>query len=240
VLEVSGLEAGYGALKVVHGVSFAPEAGKITAVLGANGAGKSTTLGAISGTVRRFAGEVRLNGFRLMPQPEIVAARGVAHVPQGRQIFSELTVRENLLSGTLHLRKRDAAAQIRHVFELMPRLEALADRRGGHLSGGEQQMLAIGRAVVARPKVLMIDELSLGLAPNILAAFDPVLRGLAEGGVTILMVEQYATFAKRLASHVLLMAQGRITFDGPASELTEDALLRAAYLGAPSETRRPG
>lgn len=232
MLAVSELEAGYGHMKVVQGVSFELEPGQISALLGANGAGKTTTLRAVSGAVHRFGGDVRLDGKRLPSRPAAVAASGVAHVPQGRQVFSDLTVVENLLSGTLHLSRRTANAEVARVLELLPMLQRLQGRRAGLLSGGEQQMLSIGRALVSRPKVLMIDELSLGLAPKIVADFGPILRGLTAEGMTILMVEQYVTFAKRVATRLMIMAKGKIVVDGGTGDLDEDELLRATYLGA--------
>ncbi|MEX1142510.1 MAG: ABC transporter ATP-binding protein [Thermoleophilaceae bacterium] len=232
MLSVRDLHAGYGPMQVVKGVSFELEPGSITALLGANGAGKTTTLGAISGAIRRTSGELAVDGKPLPARPDAVAARGVAQVPQGRRIFANLTARENLLSGSLGLSRADAETEIARVVERLPRLEPLLDRRGGFLSGGEQQMLAIGRALVARPRVLMIDELSLGLAPKIVAGFEPILRDLAADGVAILMVEQYATFARRVADRLLVMAHGQIAYDGPIHTPDADAALSGSYLGA--------
>jgi branched-chain amino acid transport system ATP-binding protein len=232
MLAISQLEAGYGHAKVVQGVSFELAAGQISAVLGPNGAGKTTTLRAISGAVERFGGEVRLDGERLPARPAAVAASGVAHVPQGRLVFADLTVVENLLTGTMHLPRGDAAAEVERVLALLPALRRLAGRRAGLLSGGEQQMLSIGRALVSRPKVLMIDELSLGLAPKVIAGFGPILEQLAGSGMAILMVEQYVTFARQVASRLILMTKGRVVLDGATSDVDEESLLRASYLGA--------
>lgn len=231
MLTVTGLTAGYGASAIVHDLSFELREGEITALLGANGAGKSTTLSAISGVVKRFSGELLLDGTPLPPVPEMVARLGVAHVPQGRRVFADLSVIENLTVGSLHLSREAAKAEAARAFELLPLLEPHADRPAGLLSGGQQQMLAIGRAIVARPRVLMIDELSLGLAPKVITDFDPILRRLAGEGMAILMVEQYAPFARRLASELMVMAKGRIVFAGPTAHLTEDSILHASYLG---------
>jgi branched-chain amino acid transport system ATP-binding protein len=235
MLTVSELSAGYGPMQVVDGVSFELAPGTVTAMLGANGAGKTTTLGAISGSVRRSGGEVRVGDRRLPARPDAVAALGVVQVPQGRRVFGDLTTRENLLAGTLRLARADAEREIAAALERLPRLEPLLGRRGGLLSGGEQQMLAIARALVARPRVLMIDELSLGLAPKVVSDFEPVLRGLAESGVTVLMVEQYATFARRVADHLLVMAKGGIAYDGPFDAPEADAVLADSYLGSVAE-----
>ncbi|NLT06237.1 MAG: ABC transporter ATP-binding protein [Solirubrobacterales bacterium] len=234
MLTVAGLHAGYGPMQVVDGVSFELEPGGVTALLGPNGAGKTTMLAAISGAIRRTDGEVGFEGRALPARPDAVAARGVVQVPQGRRVFAELTVRENLIVGTLALPRSAAQVEIERTLELLPRLAELIDRRAGLLSGGEQQMLAIGRALVARPRVLMIDELSLGLAPKIVAGFEPILRALADSGVTILMVEQYATFARRVADRLLVMAAGRIVYDGPVEGAGADAALSGSYLGVPA------
>jgi branched-chain amino acid transport system ATP-binding protein len=232
MLAISDLRAGYGHLEVVQGVSFELQPGQITAVLGPNGAGKTTTLRAISGAIERFGGEVRLDGDLLPSRPAAVAASGIAHVPQGRLVFADLTVVENLLSGTLHLPRGEAAAEVERVLTVLPALRPLARRRAALLSGGEQQMVSIGRALVSRPRVLMIDELSLGLAPKVIAGFGPILEELAAGGMAILMVEQYVSFARRVASRLILMTKGRVVLDGAALDLDEESLLRASYLGA--------
>jgi branched-chain amino acid transport system ATP-binding protein len=232
MLTVSELRAGYGPMQVVDGVSFELEPGAVTALLGANGAGKTTTLGAISGAVRRSASELRVGDRPLPARPDAVAALGVVQVPQGRRVFADLTVRENLLTGTLGLSRAEARDEIARTLERLPRLEPLLARRGGLLSGGEQQMLAIGRALVARPRVLMIDELSLGLAPKVVSDFEPILRDLADSGVSVLMVEQYATFARRVASRLLVMAHGAIAYDGPIDGGRADAALGESYLGS--------
>jgi branched-chain amino acid transport system ATP-binding protein len=232
MLAVSGLRAGYGPMQVVDGVSFELEPGAVTALLGANGAGKTTTLGAISGAVRRTAGELRVGDRRLPTRPDAVAALGVVQVPQGRRVFADLTVRENLLAGTLGLSRADARTEIARTLERLPRLEPLLERRAGLLSGGEQQQLAIGRALVARPRVLMIDELSLGLAPKVVSDFEPILRELADSGVSVLMVEQYAAFARRVASRLLVMAKGAIAYDGPFADPGADTALAESYLGS--------
>jgi branched-chain amino acid transport system ATP-binding protein len=230
-LALAGLYAGYGALRVVQNLSFSLEPGTLTALLGANGAGKSTALGAVSGAVARQGGAITTFGQAVPASPEHVAARGIAQVPQGRRVFGSLTVAENLLSGTAHLDRGAARTEVESVFARLPLLQRLADRRAGLLSGGEQQLVAIGRALAGRPRVLMIDELSLGLAPKVVSSFEPLLRNVVADGMTVLLVEQHAAFALRCATRVLVMSQGRLVRDAPAGALDEAELLHESYLG---------
>ena len=234
LLEVSGLTAGYAGVPVLHGVDLRVPAGTICAVLGANGAGKTTLLRTVSGLVRPTAGEVVLDGVPLRGVPvEHLVRRGVAHVPEGRGVVAELTVDENLRLGGLwrkdRARLRTAVAR---VYELFEPLAARRDHLGHQLSGGERQMLALGRALVAQPRLLLLDEPSLGLAPRVIAQIMALLRRLREDtGVTVLLVEQNVRSALSVADHGVVMALGRVVASAPAARLAGDADLRHAYLG---------
>jgi len=234
LLEVSGLTAGYAGVPVLHGVDLRVPAGTICAVLGANGAGKTTLLRTVSGLVRPTAGEVFLDGVPLRGVPvEHLVRRGVAHVPEGRGVVAELTVDENLRLGGLwrkdRARLRTAVAR---VYELFEPLAARRDHLGHQLSGGERQMLALGRALVAQPRLLLLDEPSLGLAPRVIAQIMALLRRLREDtGVTVLLVEQNVRSALSVADHGVVMALGRVVASAPAARLAGDADLRHAYLG---------
>jgi branched-chain amino acid transport system ATP-binding protein len=231
VLQVEGLVAGYGGAPVLKGLDLVAGQGTITAVLGANGAGKTTLLRTLSSLVRRSAGDVRLDGHevaRSTPVEQLVR-RGMAHVPEGRGVIGELTVDENLRLGGLWL---DDAASIVQIYELFP---ALAQRRaylGHQLSGGERQMLALGRALVSRPRLLLLDEPSLGLAPKVVAQIMALLARLRdERGLTVLLVEQNVRSALSVADRAMVMALGRVVAEGTADELRDKQDLRHAYLG---------
>ena len=231
LLELEDVEARYGPIRALHGVSIAVGEGEVVALLGANGAGKTTTLRAVSGTVRR-SGRIVFAGRPLERRsPEAVTRAGIAHVPEGRGTFAELTVRENLRLGAWTRRGRLRSEQER-VLRYFP---ALADRAGqpaGTLSGGEQQMLALGRALMARPRLLMLDEPSLGLAPLVVAGIFAILRRLnEEEGVSILLVEQNATLALETASTAYVLETGRVALTGPADELRAHESVRRSYLG---------
>jgi branched-chain amino acid transport system ATP-binding protein len=231
LLELEDVEARYGPIRALHGVSIAVGKGDVVALLGANGAGKTTTLRAVSGTVRR-SGRIVFDGRSLERRsPEAVARAGIAHVPEGRGTFAELSVRENLRVGAWTRRGRLRAEQER-VLHYFP---ALADRAGqpaGTLSGGEQQMLALGRALMARPRLLMLDEPSFGLAPLVVAGIFAILRRLnEEEGVSILLVEQNATLALETASTAYVLETGRVALSGPADELHAHESVRRSYLG---------
>jgi branched-chain amino acid transport system ATP-binding protein len=233
LLEASGLEAFYGWSKVLHGLDFAVEKGKITVILGANGAGKTTLLRAISGMVKisgtvRFAGE-RIEGFA----PEDIVRRGIAHVPEGRGTFVNLTVEENLRLGAYA--RRDKAAiheDMERVFRLFPVLKEKSRNQAGVLSGGEQQMLAVARGLMSRPRLLLLDEPSLGLAPVVVTELFRIVRQINQSdGVTILLVEQDAVAALELAHQAYLLETGSIVTSGPAEELRENDSIRRSYLG---------
>ena len=231
LLELRDVEARYGAIKALHGVSLDVEEGELVAVLGANGAGKTTTLRAISGTVRR-SGELLFAGERLPRAPEAVARRGVAHVPEGRGTFAELSVRDNLRLGAYTRRGREARDDLRRVFAFFPRLEERRDQQAGTLSGGEQQMLALGRAMMARPRLLLLDEPSLGLAPLVVKEiFAALMRMNAADGVTVVVVEQNATLALSASARAFVLEVGRVAVSGPSEELRRAESVRKSYLG---------
>ncbi|MDN4162683.1 ABC transporter ATP-binding protein [Nocardioides abyssi] len=233
MLTVTDLTAGYGPVRALDGVSFTAERGQVTAVLGANGAGKTTLLRTISGLHRAERGSVDLDGERLdRVAADRMPARGLAHVPEGRGVITELTVEENLRLGALGRTGRLDPADLERVYGLFP---VLADRRAATahvLSGGERQMLVVGRALMARPTTLLLDEPSLGLAPRIVAQIFELLRGLVESeSLTVLLVEQNARSALSIAHHGVVLNLGRVVADDDADALAADDQLRHAYLG---------
>lgn len=232
LLEVSGLRAGYGPTHVLHGLDFAVEEGGVTTLLGANGAGKTTTLRAVCGMVRAES-EVSLAGQRITGlATEDIARRGVAHVPDGRGTFMELTVEENFRLGAYVRRDGEVQRDFERMWEWFPRLKQRWKQQAGTLSGGEQQMLAIARALLLRPKLLLLDEPSFGLAPLIVQDIFGILRRIrAESGVGILLVEQNANLALELADRAYLLETGRIVMSGPAAEIRQDEAIRRSYLG---------
>jgi branched-chain amino acid transport system ATP-binding protein len=233
-LELRGVSVSYGAIRALEGVSLRVERGEIVALIGANGAGKTTTLMTISQVVRSRAGEVLHDGESLagVPTSEVVA-RGICHVPEGRRIFPRLTIRENLAMGAFLVRdKAVIARRMEEAFAVFPILSERAQQLGGTLSGGEQQMLAIARALMLEPKVLLLDEPSLGLAPLIVRRIFEVIRGLRERGISVLLVEQNAQMALRTADRAYVLETGTITREGKASDLLDDPAIREAYLGA--------
>ncbi|MFI0452729.1 ABC transporter ATP-binding protein [Actinomadura sp. 6N118] len=233
MLEVKDLEVGYGGVQALRGLSLTVGDGEIVALLGNNGAGKTTTLSTVSGLVKPGAGRITYRGADITrdPPPKIVA-RGLVHVPEGRRIFSTLTVHENLLLGGYLLREaKELARRVDRAYELLPRLAERRGQHGGTLSGGEQQMLAIGRALVAGPDLLMLDEPSMGLAPLIVAAVMDVIRDINASGTAVLLVEQNAKAALKIASRGYVIENGRCVLDGPADELAADSRVVEAYLG---------
>ncbi|HST67043.1 MAG TPA: ABC transporter ATP-binding protein [Mycobacteriales bacterium] len=230
---MAGLTAGYGAAEVLHGIDLAVAEGGATAVLGANGAGKTTLLRAITGAVRR-GGRVTFAGTDVTSRrTDQIARLGIGHVPQGRGTLRTLSVRDNLLAGALLRRDRGAVrTDLDECLELFPRLGQRLDASGGNLSGGEQQMLAIARALMARPRLLLLDEPSLGLAPRVTAEVFAALAGLRrERGLTLLLVEQNARLALDLVDDAAVVEAGRLTLTGPAAEVAGDDAVRRAYLG---------
>jgi len=231
LLELDRLEARYGPVQALHGVSLTVDEGEVVAVLGANGAGKTTTLRAISGTVSR-SGTIDLAGKMLRGGPETAARAGIAHVPEGRGTFVELTVVENLRLGAYTRRDRQVKDDLRRVTEYFPWMEERGGQRAGTLSGGEQQMLALGRALMSRPRLLLLDEPSLGLAPMIVREFFRIVRELNENeGLTVLVVEQDARIALSISSRAYVLEVGRVALSGTSSELRDDESVRRSYLG---------
>ena len=230
MMEVDGLTAGYGAAPVLHEVSFTVPAGRIVAVLGANGAGKTTLLRTLSGLVPPTAGRVVFDGLDLRGvRVERMVHRGIAHVPEGRGVITELTVDENLRLGGLWRKPRPG---LDDIYDLFPPLARRRDQPGHQLSGGERQMLAIGRAIAAGPRLLLLDEPSLGLAPRVTAQIMALLRDLRDRtGLAVLLVEQNVRGALSVADEALVLALGRVVARGPAADLRDDAELRHAYLG---------
>ena len=232
LLEARCLHAGYGETRVLHGIDFAVEQGGVTALLGANGAGKTTTLRAICGMVRT-RGEIRLGDERIDGRAtEDIVQRGVAHVPDGRGTFVELTVEENLRLGSYIRRDgQGIAADLERVFGYFPRLRERLRQQAGTLSGGEQQMLAIARALLLRPRLLLLDEPSFGLAPLIVQEIFAIMHRIrADEGVSILLVEQKLTFAMRISRRLYVMGHGRIVFEGTPSDIEANAEIRKEWL----------
>jgi branched-chain amino acid transport system ATP-binding protein len=231
LLELDGVEARYGPVKALHGVSLTVGEGEIVAVLGSNGAGKTTTLRAVSGLVAT-SGEVRFAGERITrAAPERVARVGIAHVPEGRGLFSELSVHENLRLGA-YLRRDGFAEDYELVRGFVPWLEERRDQQAGTLSGGEQQMLALARALMGRPRLLLLDEPSLGLAPIVVREIFRIIGELNEKeGLAVLVVEQNAKLALRSSSRAYVLEVGRVALEGPSAELEQNDSVRKAYLG---------
>ncbi|HKB23530.1 MAG TPA: ABC transporter ATP-binding protein [Methylomirabilota bacterium] len=233
LLRLEGIEAGYGDMTAVRGVSLEVRAGEIVALIGSNGAGKTTTLRAISGLVPLRRGAVELDGRRLQEvTPARIVAGGVAHVPEGRQLFPSMTVEENLTLGARTAESRRLRAEtLERVVTLFPRLAERRRQLAGTLSGGEQQMAAIGRALMARPRLLMLDEPSLGLAPVVVASIFEDLVRINRDGVTILLVEQHVPRALRLSHRAYVLENGTIALEGPSARLLADEGIKRAYFG---------
>jgi branched-chain amino acid transport system ATP-binding protein len=232
LLEARGLHAAYGETRVLHGIDFVVRQGGVTALLGANGAGKTTTLRAICGLVRT-RGAITLAGKSIdgMATEDIVRL-GVAHVPEGRGTFMELTVEENMRLGAYTRPAREATADFEHIFGYFPRLKERYKQQAGTLSGGEQQMLAIARALLLRPRLLLLDEPSFGLAPLIVQEIFRILGRIKQDeGVSMLLVEQNAAIALQFSEHAYVLETGRIVMDGSSSEISEDEGIRRSYLG---------
>lgn len=232
MLQIEDLRAGYGDLEVLHGVTMAVSQGEVVALIGANGAGKTTTLQAISGIGEVLGGRVRFAGQDITrwPPRRIVAA-GLIQVPEGRKLFPGLSVVENLMLGAYRRGRAEAAATLDDVLELFPRLRERSEQTAGTLSGGEQQMLAIGRALMARPRLLMLDEPSLGLAPKLVATIFDIVRAIRERGTTVVLVEQNAVHALQVSDRAYVLENGAVVLHGPAEELLHDDRVRSAYLG---------
>ncbi len=234
MLSVENLHVSYGAIKALHGVSLNVPEGSIVTLIGANGAGKSTTLRALSGLVKPTEGTIVYDGKDITRlAPEKIVAAGLCHVPEGRMVFANLTVRENLRMGAfLQKDKKWISSQMDYVFGLFPRLKERENQAAGTLSGGEQQMLAIGRALLSKPRFLMLDEPSLGIAPLLVKTiFERVVEINREQGLTILLVEQNANLALDVSSYAYVLETGKILFEGPSAELKNDPQVKECYLG---------
>jgi len=231
LLEVTGLVAGYGAISAIKGIDIEVNDGEIVTLIGSNGAGKSTTLRAISGIVKPRSGRVSFKGSAIdkLPPHKIVHL-GMSHVPEGRGIFARLTVLENLQLGA-YQRNDDYSADLDRVFGLFPRLKERIKQHGGTLSGGEQQMLAIGRALMAQPKLLLLDEPSMGLSPLLVETIFATITQIRAQGATVLLVEQNALMALEIADRAYVIESGVITLKGTGAELAKDDSVRRAYLG---------
>ncbi|OZI62484.1 ABC transporter ATP-binding protein [Bordetella genomosp. 11] len=233
MLEIRGLEVNYGHIEAVRGVDMSLQAGEITALVGANGAGKSTTLLALSGLLPKAAGSVHFEGediTRLAPHQ--IVARGIVQVPEGRAILTTMTVRENLELGAYRRGRADTSADLDYVFNLFPRLKERLDGIAGNLSGGEQQMLAIGRALMAKPRLLLLDEPSMGLAPIVVQEIFRALRAINADGLTLFLVEQNVRQALKVAGHGYVLENGALALTGTGRELLGHPRVLEAYLGA--------
>ena len=237
MLDVANLSAGYGQIEVLHGLSFQVPKGKVVTLIGSNGAGKTTTMRALSGMIQPRAGSIKLAGREISGlDSHDVARAGLAHSPEGRRVFPTLSVEDNLTLGafprlTGSRPKGDVAADRERAYALFPRLKERRLQLAGTLSGGEQQMLAMGRALMLRPDILLLDEPSMGLAPKLVEEVFRIIRQLKEEQVTMLLVEQFAMAALGVADYAYVLENGRIRFQGPAAQLKSDPAVRAAYLG---------
>jgi branched-chain amino acid transport system ATP-binding protein len=232
VLSIENLASGYGRIEALHGVSIEINAGEIVTLIGANGAGKSTLLRAISGIQPVTAGSICFNGARIdrLP-PHARVALGIAQVPEGRQLFAPLSVEDNLMLGAWPRRGSNLGPDLARIYELFPMLASLRAALAGTLSGGQQQMLAIGRALMAKPRLLLLDEPSLGLAPMLVEQILHIIRGLKCDGLTMLLIEQNAAAALAIADRAYVLETGRITMTGTSAEIRSDRRVAEAYLG---------
>jgi len=233
MLDISGLATAYGKIEALKGVDLHVEGGRITCLLGPNGAGKTTLMMTIAGILQPRRGSIRLEGKELVGlSPAKIVAQGVALVPENRLVFPQMSVRENLLAGAYQRSDKAAIAEdIERMCERFPRLRERREQLAGTLSGGEQQMLAVARALMSRPRLLLMDEPSLGLAPLVMADIFRIIAELNRDGTSIFLVEQNAHMALQVAHHFYLMEQGRVTFSGTPGELAEDEVIQRAYLG---------
>ena len=231
ILSIKDLKVSYGGIEAVKGISFDVKRGEIVTLIGANGAGKSSTLRSIAGLVRPSGGSINFEGEDITnADPTGIVKRGITLVPEGRRIFADLTVLENLKIGA-YLRRDDIKEDLEWVYSLFPRLKERSWQAGGTLSGGEQQMLAVGRALMSRPKLIMMDEPSLGLAPIVVCGIFDIIREINQRGTTILLIEQNANMALQTANTGYVLETGRITLSGSGGELLKNEAVQAAYLG---------
>ena len=234
MLEVKNLSVSYGAIEAVKDISFTVNAGEIISIIGANGAGKTTTLHTITGLVPAKSGSVMYNGVDLLKtHNNKIVTLGMAHIPEGRHVFTRMSVEENLEMGAFSLKDQsDLKKDLDMVYGLFPRLKERRNQKAGTLSGGEQQMLAMGRALMSHPKTILMDEPSMGLSPKLVKEIFSIIRKLHEQGITILLVEQNAKMALSIADRAYVLETGRITMEGDAKELLNNEQVRKAYLGA--------
>jgi len=232
MIEVRDLIVKYGGITALQGISLNIPEGKIVSMVGANGAGKSTTINAISGMVKKVSGSISFKGKELSLPPQQIVKLGVVQVPEGRKIFSGISVKENIiLGGYLIKDKVKIEASLERIYKLFPILEKRRNQGGGTLSGGEQQMLAIARALMSEPKILLMDEPSLGLAPRLILDIFRLIQDLHDNGLTILLVEQNARKALSISDYAYILETGRIIAEGSGKDLSEDAIIKKAYLG---------
>ena len=233
MLEIKDLATAYGKIEALKGVSLVARAGEVTCMLGPNGAGKTTLMMTLAGILRPRRGSITFEGEELVGKsPAEIVARGLALVPENRLVFPALTVKENLMAGAFRRRDRTAIrSDIERMFDRFPRLRERVGQLAGTLSGGEQQMLAVARALMSRPRLLLMDEPSVGLAPLVVAEIFAIVRQLHAEGVSIFLVEQNAYMALKVAQHFYLMEQGRVSFSGTPGQLAEDDVIQRAYLG---------
>ena len=232
LLEVENINVFYGAIHAIKGISFHVDEGEIVTLIGANGAGKTTTLDTIAGLLRSKTGDIRFQGSSLSHMPaHAVVKNGLALVPEGRRVFTQMTVEENLQMGAFTRPKDEVDASLGRVYELFPRLQERRRQVAGTLSGGEQQMLAMGRALMSKPKLMMLDEPSMGLAPILVEQVFEIVQSLHRAGTTILLVEQNAQMALSIANRAYVLENGEITLSGTGKELAQSERVQKAYLG---------
>ena len=231
ILEINELSVAYGGIQAIKGIHLEAESGSIVTLIGSNGAGKSSTLRSIAGIVKAKSGQVLFEGENILGMsPDQIVKRGITLVPEGRRVFPNLSVYENLRIGA-YLRKDNIESDLDYVYSLFPRLKERSWQMAGTLSGGEQQMLAVGRALMARPKLIMMDEPSLGLAPLVVQGIFDIIRTINKDGITVLLIEQNANMALKIADHAYVMQTGEIIMEGSGAELLENEQVKEAYLG---------
>lgn len=233
MLEVKGLEVYYGMIQAIKGISFKVEEGEVIALIGANGAGKTTTLHAVTGLLQPKAGQILFEGNDIAKMPGYkIVSKGMAHVPEGRRVFSQLSVLQNLRMGAYTRKdKEEIERNLRMVYDRFPRLEERQNQMAGTLSGGEQQMLAMGRALMSNPKIILMDEPSMGLSPIFVNEIFDIIREVSKSGTTVLLVEQNAKKALSIADRAYVLETGNIVLEGKASDLLNDDSIKKAYLG---------
>ena len=234
MLQIKNLSVSYGAIEAVKNISLTVNDGEIVSLIGANGAGKTTTLHTITGLTPAVSGEVLFNGVDLLKTPNNkIVTLGMAHIPEGRHVFTRMSVQENLEMGAFSLQDRSHMADdLAMVFDMFPRLKERRNQKAGTLSGGEQQMLAMGRALMSHPNTILMDEPSMGLSPKLVKEIFAIIRKLHDQGITVLLVEQNANMALSIADRAYVLETGRITMEGDAKELMDNEQVRKAYLGA--------